>query len=64
MIGNNDKPFLYTYIPYFVAFSTYWVATLLFMILDFTKTPRFLCKYKTQPGMNEPPKLRNVMKVN
>ena len=64
MIGNDDKSFLYITLPYFVVLSTYWVTTLLFMILDFTQRPRFLCKYKTQPGMNEPPNLKNVMKVN
>ena len=64
MVGNNDKDFLYTYLPNFLGFSIYWVTTLLFLILDFTQWPRFLCKYKTQPGMNEPPNVKNVMKVN
>ena len=49
--------------PVFVVFAVYWTTTFFFLILDFTQAPRFLYKYKTQPGMNEPPNMRNVIKV-
>ena len=47
-----------------MVFSVYWITSLLFLMLDFTQAPRFLYKYKTQPGMNEPPIVKNVIKVD
>lgn len=32
----------------------YWIAGSFYMFLDVTNTPKFLMKYKTQPGKNEP----------
>nr|XP_017028954.1 fatty acid hydroxylase domain-containing protein 2 [Drosophila kikkawai] len=37
-----------------VIFSVYWLYAGLFTLMDITNRPRFLRKYKIQPGQNEP----------
>ncbi|KAF4520796.1 hypothetical protein B566_EDAN002374 [Ephemera danica] len=39
----------------------YWLTALPYLIVDITGRPRFLKKYKTQPGTNEPPGFWKVM---
>ena len=41
----------------------YWFFGLAFLLLDYTQFPKFLMKYKVQPGKNEPPDNKKVFKV-
>lgn len=43
--------------------SLYWLGGAIYTYLDLTGKPKFLRKYKTQPGMNEPLEYPNVKKV-
>ncbi|KAH8272787.1 fatty acid hydroxylase domain-containing protein 2 [Drosophila bipectinata] len=49
-----------------VIFSVYWIYAALFTLMDITNKPKFLRRYKIQPGQNEPvdlKKLWNAVKV-
>ncbi|KAI8034755.1 fatty acid hydroxylase domain-containing protein 2 [Drosophila gunungcola] len=49
-----------------VIFTVYWLYAGIFTLMDITNRPRFLRKYKIQPGQNEPvdlAKLWNAIKV-
>ena len=63
MIGTDDPYYLYVYATFLVEYFIYWFVASLYSILDFTQRPKFLHKYKTQPGTNEPPNLKMVVKV-
>ncbi|KAH8265910.1 hypothetical protein KR038_010458 [Drosophila bunnanda] len=43
-----------------VIFSVYWLYAAIFTLMDITNRPRFLRKYKIQPGQNEPVDLRRL----
>lgn len=65
-IFSGDDPFM-LWVVYTQIFSTalYWIAGSFYLFLDITRRPKFLMKYKTQPGKNEPleyNKLRTVVK--
>lgn len=63
MIGTDDPYYLYVYATFLVEYFVYWFGALLYSILDFTQKPKFLQKYKTQPGTNGPPNLKKVFKL-
>ncbi|XP_017137990.1 fatty acid hydroxylase domain-containing protein 2 [Drosophila miranda] len=44
-------------------FSVYWVYAALFTIMDITNRPRFIRKYKIQPGQNEPVDLTKLWRA-
>lgn len=43
--------------------SIYWIFSGFYMLLDITNKPRFLRKFKTQPGLNEPLERSKLFKV-
>lgn len=43
--------------------SIYWMFSAFYMILDITNKPKFLRKFKTQPGFNEPLERSKLFKV-
>lgn len=45
------------------SFALYWIFGGFYTFLDMTGMPKFLRKYKTQPGMNEPLEYKNLSKV-
>ena len=63
MIGTDDPYYLYVYATTIWTYFLYWFTSTLYGILDFTQRPKFLHKYKTQPGTNETPNLRELLKV-
>ena len=63
MIGSDDPYYLYVYATSTLTYFIYWFVSAFYGVLDFTQRPKFLHKYKTQPGTNEPPNLREVVKV-
>ena len=42
---------------------TYWISGLIYLLIDYTQFPKFLMKYKVQPGKNEPPDTKKVLKA-
>jgi len=60
---GEDKFNLYVFGTFFVTSSTLTTFTALFAILDFTQRPKFLMKYKVQPGKNEPLDFNKWLKV-
>jgi hypothetical protein len=48
---------------FFVTTITFWMAGVAFTLLDYTQWPKFLMKYKVQPGKNQPPDTKKVIKV-
>ncbi|XP_030378254.1 fatty acid hydroxylase domain-containing protein 2 [Scaptodrosophila lebanonensis] len=46
-----------------VIFSVYWLYAIIFTIMDITNRPKFLRKYKIQPGQNEPVDLQKLWKA-
>ena len=62
-IGTDDPYNLYVYGTFLTEYLTYWLVASLYMVLDFTQRPKFLHKYKTQPGTNEPPNMRKFVKA-
>ncbi|KAH8409018.1 hypothetical protein KR009_005321 [Drosophila setifemur] len=46
-----------------VIFTVYWLYAALFTLMDITNKPRFLRKYKIQPGQNEPVDLAKLWKA-
>ena len=62
-IGTDDPYNLYVYGTFLSEYLTYWLVASLYMVLDFTQRPKFLHKYKTQPGTNEPPNMRKFVKA-
>ena len=62
-IGTDDPHYLYVYGTFLVEYSAYWLTASLYFVLDFTQWPKFLQKYKTQPGTNEPPNTKKFLKV-
>ncbi len=41
----------------------YWTSGLIYLLIDYTQFPKFLMKYKVQPGKNEPPDTKKVLKA-
>jgi methylsterol monooxygenase len=41
----------------------FWIPGLAFLYMDYFQTPKFLMKYKVQPGKNQPPDNKKVLKV-
>ena len=62
-IGTDDPYYLYVYGTFLAEYFAYWLTASLYMVLDFTQRPKFLHKYKTQPGTNEPPNMKKLVKV-
>lgn len=46
-----------------ITFAVYWGVGLIYTLLDVTGRPKFLRKYKTQPGTNEPLTAENIKKL-
>ena len=63
-IGTDNPYYLYVYGTFLAEYLSYWLTASLYMILDFTQRPKFLHKYKTQPGTNEPPNMKKFVKVS
>lgn len=62
ILGNDPKTLwlLWTQI---VTLAAFWVPGLFYIFLDTTLWPKFLRKYKVQPGTNEPLTLRDFYKL-
>ena len=66
MIPNtvaHEMSFIFVSGTFFVTTITFWITGLAFTFLDFTQKPKFLMKYKVQPGKNEPPDTKKTLKV-
>jgi hypothetical protein len=48
---------------FFVTVSAFTLCSLAFMLLDYAQWPKFLIKYKINPGKNAPPPTQKVIKV-
>lgn len=46
-----------------VFLGTYWSVSFMYAFMDFTQRPKFLMKYKIQPGRNEPLDMKKFIKV-
>jgi hypothetical protein len=46
-----------------VTTTAFWIPGLAFLYMDYFQTPKFLMKYKVQPGKNQPPDSKKVLKV-
>ncbi|EAT44506.1 AAEL004126-PB [Aedes aegypti] len=62
-VVGDDPATLYIWVQMFYVYSHYWLMGALFMIMDITGKPKFLRKYKTQPGVNEPIKWSDLKKI-
>lgn len=60
---GEDTFSLYVYGTFAVSSSTYMTVTMIYAAMDFTQQPKFLMKYKVQPGKNQPPKFRTFLKI-
>ncbi|XP_055614413.1 fatty acid hydroxylase domain-containing protein 2-like [Uranotaenia lowii] len=60
---GDDPEFLYVWALTTWVNGFFWVFGAFFVLMDITNRPRFLRKYKTQPGMNEPLKWEGLWKV-
>lgn len=46
-----------------ITFFVYWIFGLIYVLLDVTNQPKFLRKYKIQPGTNEPIEKQKLIRV-
>jgi len=60
---GEDKFKLYVLGTFSVTSSTYLTVSLIYAAMDFTQQPKFLMKYKVQPGKNEPLTYKNFIKI-
>ncbi|EDS36030.1 C-4 methylsterol oxidase [Culex quinquefasciatus] len=60
---GDDPEFLYIWALTTWVNGFFWAFGGLFVLMDVTNRPRFLRKYKTQPGMNEPLEWDGLWKV-
>ncbi|KAK7063133.1 Fatty acid hydroxylase domain-containing protein 2 [Halocaridina rubra] len=60
-IESNDR-ILYVYGTILIFGTTYWCLGGLYTFMDVTNFPKFLRKYKVQPGINEPVDTWNLLK--
>ncbi|XP_030564712.1 fatty acid hydroxylase domain-containing protein 2 [Drosophila novamexicana] len=51
---GNDPMHLWVFGTTIIIFIVYWLYAAIFTLMDITKRPKFLRKYKIQPGQNEP----------
>lgn len=51
---GDDPMHLWVYGTTIIIFFVYWIYAGIFTIMDITNRPKFLRKYKIQPGQNEP----------
>ncbi|XP_035890582.1 uncharacterized protein LOC118502459 [Anopheles stephensi] len=51
---GDDQETLYVWVLTFYTNAIYWLLGGLFVLMDLTEWPKFMRKYKNQPGMNEP----------
>ncbi|XP_035780822.1 uncharacterized protein LOC118460539 [Anopheles albimanus] len=51
---GDDPDVLYVWYLTIYAYGLFWIVGGLFVLMDLTNRPRFMRKYKTQPGTNEP----------
>jgi len=54
---------LFVYGTFIVTFCLYWGGSAIFLFFDITGFPKFIRKYKTQPGEHEPLDLKTAAKV-
>ncbi|XP_055371000.1 fatty acid hydroxylase domain-containing protein 2-like [Condylostylus longicornis] len=60
----GDDPFnLWVYYSTILTFFVYWTFGSFFTFMDITNRPKFLRKYKIQPGTNEPVDLTRLFKI-
>lgn len=43
--------------------GVYWLGAIFYLILDLIDKPKWLAKYKIQPGVNEPVDIHAILKV-
>ncbi|XP_021706086.1 fatty acid hydroxylase domain-containing protein 2 isoform X2 [Aedes aegypti] len=62
-VVGDDPELLYVWYQSLYVYSFYWLMGSLYIMMDITGRPRFLRKYKTQPGMNEPLSWTDLKKI-
>lgn len=62
-IVGDDPATLYIWGQLIYGYSYFWLVGSLFMLMDLTGRPKFLRKYKTQPGVNEPLAWSDLKKI-
>ncbi|XP_017963244.1 fatty acid hydroxylase domain-containing protein 2 [Drosophila navojoa] len=62
-VTGDDPMRLWVYGTTIIIFFVYWIYAALFTIMDITNRPKFLRKYKIQPGQNEPVDLGRLWKA-
>lgn len=62
---EGDNPFvLWTFGIHIYSALIYWIGALFYLILDLIDKPKWIAKYKIQPGVNEPVDIGAVIKVS
>ncbi|XP_058454444.1 fatty acid hydroxylase domain-containing protein 2-like isoform X1 [Malaya genurostris] len=62
-VVGDDPEFLYVWGQTLYAHSFFWIVGFFYVLMDITERPKFLRKYKTQPGANEPVTWNDLRKV-
>lgn len=60
---GKDPFMLWVFWTTLYSVSLYWLGGAIYTFLDLTGRPKFLRKFKTQPGTNEPLEYENIQKV-
>lgn len=60
---GDDPKYLFIYGSIVLSMIVYWVFGGIYTLLDVTNKPAIICRYKIQPGTNEPVDNKRLMKV-
>lgn len=64
IIFQGDNPLiLWTVGINLLSASIYWLGAIFYLILDLIDKPKWIAKYKIQPGVNEPVDISAIIKV-
>ena len=63
LIGDSQFNVLFVATGFYSAYFTYWFFGGIYLFFDLTQWPKFIRKYKVQPGTNEPLDRKTLMKT-
>lgn len=63
LIGDSQFNVLFVATSFYSVYFTYWFFGGIYLFFDLTQWPKFIRKYKVQPGTNEPLDRKTLMKT-